>query len=207
MAKKGHLAWNKGKIEWRECKKCKNPIRSWRKYCSIICKTKDRMKPILLNKECVVCKNKFITNLSNKHKRCCSDGCAKIQSGKSKSGKNHPLYGRRYESKLKGKPRFEFRGENNPNWRGGSSKERSRLMGQVEYKLWRIAVFTRDNYVCQKCFTRGGKLQADHIKPWVLYPDLRYAIDNGRTLCIKCHRETETWGGRAIYKKVERILG
>ena len=35
---------------------------------------------------------------------------------------------------------------------------------------------------------------ADHVKPWALYPELRYDLDNGRTLCVPCHKKTETYG-------------
>lgn len=99
----------------------------------------------------------------------------------------------------------EFRakctGANRPNYKGGSGTERHQLMQRRDYVLWRVAVFTRDDYTCQLCGLRNqdglGKtvrLEADHIKPWSLYPDLRYAIDNGRTLCVDCHRQTDTWG-------------
>lgn len=40
---------------------------------------------------------------------------------------------------------------------------------------------------CSFCFI---EIEADHIKPWAYYPDLRYELDNGRTLCLKCHRKT-----------------
>jgi hypothetical protein len=94
-------------------------------------------------------------------------------------------------------------GENNPNWKGGISTENQLIRGSMEYKLWRESVFTRDNYTCVWCFKRGGwskeekrqiEIQADHIKPFASYPELRFAIDNGRTLCIDCHRTTDTWG-------------
>src|SRR2546430_7713032 len=78
--------------------------------------------------------------------------------------------------------------------RGGARQsERMKEMGRIEYRLWREAVFQRDNYTCIRCGTCGGKLQADHIKPWSKFPELRYAIDNGRTLCKPGHLSRKNW--------------
>lgn len=66
----------------------------------------------------------------------------------------------------------------------------------TRYILWRKEVFDRDGYTCQECGIRGGVLNADHIKSWAYYPELRFDRNNGRTLCIDCHRQTESWGGR-----------
>lgn len=76
------------------------------------------------------------------------------------------------------------------------------------YKAWRTLVFERDNYLCTEC--RDGnkkgrgesvKLHADHIKPFALYPELRFEVSNGRTLCVPCHIKTGTYGRGAIYRK------
>jgi 5-methylcytosine-specific restriction endonuclease McrA len=48
-------------------------------------------------------------------------------------------------------------------------------------------VFERDDYTCQICDQRGGYLQADHIKSWADFPELRFDLDNCRTLCMGCH--------------------
>lgn len=81
-------------------------------------------------------------------------------------------------------------GAKNPNWRGGKSRGRKAEMATTRYKEWRKAVFKRDDYKCQMCPKRGGYLQADHIKPWAYFPELRYDVNNGRTLCLSCHRKT-----------------
>ena len=56
------------------------------------------------------------------------------------------------------------------------------------YKEWRMAVFKRDQFQCQKCGTKGD-LQAHHIKPWKDCKRERYDVSNGITLCRKCHLE------------------
>lgn len=81
---------------------------------------------------------------------------------------------------------WHLRGEANPQFTGGR-RERNTEMGRYAYKQWRTEVFHRDGYTCQKCYTKGRRLNAHHIKPWAEYPDLRYDISNGITLCEHCH--------------------
>jgi 5-methylcytosine-specific restriction endonuclease McrA len=75
--------------------------------------------------------------------------------------------------------------------------------GSAADRDWRKAVFERDDYTCQLCFVRGGKLQADHIKPFKAFPELRLVLENGRTLCVGCHRKTETYGWSAYWRRPE----
>ena len=86
------------------------------------------------------------------------------------------------------------KGDKNGMWRGGVTPKNRRARGSIEYKEWRKAIFKRDDYTCQFCKVRGVTLHADHIKPFSLYPELRYEVSNGRTLCIACHRSTDTYG-------------
>ncbi len=88
-------------------------------------------------------------------------------------------------------------------WKGGVTEINKQLRTSMEYRLWREAVFTRDNYTCTWCLKKGGKLHADHIKSFSKYPTLRLAIDNGRTLCILCHQKTDTYGGKSNKKDYE----
>ena len=68
------------------------------------------------------------------------------------------------------------------------------LKGSSDYRNWRKSVFERDNFICQFCGQRGGILNADHIQSFTYFPELRFSIDNGRTLCRKCHVTKTNYG-------------
>ena len=118
----------------------------------------------------------------------------KMRNAKLKNPTKYWL-GKKRDPEMIEKMRNGLRGNKNA-WDGGKSTLNHLIRNSVEYKLWRTAVFQRDNHTCRFCGIRGGKLNADHIKPFALFPELRFAIDNGRTLCEMCHRSTETFGVR-----------
>lgn len=113
---------------------------------------------------------------------------------------------------------YEIKGEKNPMWQGGITKLSFAIKNLKEYKEWRENVFKRDNYTCQCCGRRskvGDKvfLECHHLKPFskilkdnnilnledaLKYEEL-FDIDNGQTLCKKCHKNTDTYGVNAKY--------
>ena len=55
---------------------------------------------------------------------------------------------------------------------------------------WRTNIYTRDNYTCQTCGgNQGGNLNAHHLNGWNAFPEQRFDLDNGVTLCTDCHKE------------------
>lgn len=96
-----------------------------------------------------------------------------------------------------------LRGKKNPNWQGGITPINESIRKSAQYKLWRRAVYERDGYRCVFCgvIGTGNNLHADHIKPFALFPELRFAIDNGRTLCVDCHKKTDTYGWKTYHAK------
>ena len=61
--------------------------------------------------------------------------------------------------------------------------------------IWRKSVFGRDDFTCQKCGdNKGGYLNAHHILPWSKFPEARFDVDNGVTLCRSCH-----WNYHRLY--------
>jgi 5-methylcytosine-specific restriction endonuclease McrA len=88
----------------------------------------------------------------------------------------------------------------------------------AEYKAWRKAVFERDGYTCVQCGDKSRRghsviLHADRIRPFAYYPELRFNLSNGRTLCVECHKKTETYSmnryrdGVGRFTTEERYLG
>lgn len=93
------------------------------------------------------------------------------------------------------------RGEKSHLWKGGIYPKNLLIRCSAEYSKWRQSVFKRDDWTCKSCGAKGIQLNADHIKPFSTHPELRFDINNGRTLCEPCHRQTDTYGGRVFKKR------
>lgn len=80
------------------------------------------------------------------------------------------------------------RGDQCHSYKDGKTAERRDLRFTMQYKRWRYDVYQRDKFTCQECATaRGGNLVAHHIKPFADFPELRFEVSNGLTLCETCH--------------------
>jgi Pyruvate/2-oxoacid:ferredoxin oxidoreductase delta subunit len=82
------------------------------------------------------------------------------------------------------------RGDKHYAWKGGTKYKKQGDRSTPEYRKWRLAVFTRDCFTCQICtvYLGGGNLEAHHLKSYADYPELRYDVDNGITLCHYHHQ-------------------
>lgn len=114
-----------------------------------------------------------------------------------KVGQPSPLKGKKnpkgsLAKRGSGNPNYGKFREKNPNWRGGSAIQD--LRKTQEYVQWRLAIFDRDGFACQGCREIGGRLEAHHIQKWADYPELRFELSNGITLCRDCHKKTENYG-------------
>ena len=96
------------------------------------------------------------------------------KNSESKRGKKNSMYGRR--------------GKLSPRYIHGKASEAKLEWGRSEWKEWRRKVFERDNFVCRICGKKGGTLNAHHIKKRSLFPELKYNVDNGITLCKSYHQ-------------------
>lgn len=126
-----------------------------------------------------------------------------LSGSKSKKGKHYSLLtefkkgmksiggmlGKKHTEEAKRKISESHKGNKAYQWKGGITPERNKIRSSIDYRLWKYAVFARDNFTCQKTGIRGGDLVAHHIQNFAQYPELRFAIDNGITLSEKAHRE------------------
>lgn len=79
------------------------------------------------------------------------------------------------------------KGNEHWNWKGGITSKNRLIRSSHKWKVWRKTVFERDNYTCQDCGSKGIYLHPHHIKPLKNYPKLAFEVNNGKTLCKKCH--------------------
>lgn len=118
---------------------------------------------------------------------------ARANMRRAHQGKPSPMEGKRHtlESRRKmseSAKRRGMKGAKHPRYQHGRFQVKHDLRRSSEYKWWRIQVFERDNYTCKKCGdSRGGNLRAHHIKPFAEYPERRFDVSNGLTLCHPCH--------------------
>ncbi len=108
-------------------------------------------------------------------------------SEQGKGNKHH--LGKHHSLEIRKKLSLMQKGENGSNWKGGITPLNKRLRYNIEFRLWREAVFARDNWTCQKYGIKGGELHPHHIQNFAQYPELRFAINNGITLSEKAHKE------------------
>ena len=162
---------------------------------------------------CKCGKKFFVKPYRAKIARFCSHHCREwkkyikdVASQRVWTAEQRKKCGRIWTIKEREKASILMQGEKSPLWRGGVSPLNRKIRYSLEYRLWRDAVFKRDDYTCIWCGdNKGGNLNADHIKRFSEFPELRFAIDNGRTLCVGCHRKTDNWGSRGLKGRKYKI--
>jgi 5-methylcytosine-specific restriction endonuclease McrA len=143
----------------------KNSIR----FCSRDCSNKSRIKP-RAKYICAHCGKEFerlSSQVNGKYDIYCSTECQNKGYGLRHRGENHHRY--------------------NPNL---TDEDRGKTTTTLEYIEWRKSVFKRDNYTCQCCGdSKGGNLNGHHLNSRDMYPQEKYDVNNGITLCDKCHKD------------------
>ena len=199
------------------CKTCNKEFKIYpyramtAKYCSRKCQSK---KVIII---CKTCNKEFevTRNRAGKAKFCSKSCKGKYQINqyadyffRDKHGLNHPLWGKKHKPESIEKMRAsapDRRGDKSPSWKGGVNTKNETIRKSKEYTEWRRIIFTRDNYTCQLCGKRGVSLEADHIKPFSLYPELRFELSNGQTLCQSCHSIKNSQDMKLIRREADHL--
>lgn len=191
----------------KECEFCKGQFQAYNKnriFCSKKCSGASRTeeKRIRNQRYCKFCKSPIS---GHQERICikCRHICTCIICGKKFKNPNKAKTCSKF---CRAKHYHNFQnGEKSHLWKGGKTTRVMIIRTSYQYKFWRTAVFERDDYTCQHCGQRGGKLNADHIKPFSQFPELVFDVNNGRTLCLDCHRKTPTWG-RGFIKSKTKLL-
>jgi hypothetical protein len=107
-------------------------------------------------------------------------------------------------------------GERCNSWKGGTTKLDKLIRESLNYKNWVSSCMTRDNWTCRTCNKRGIELQVHHLRPLsilikdnhimtiqdALNCDNLWDINNGVSLCLECHKQTDTYCGK-MFKKLK----
>lgn len=99
-------------------------------------------------------------------------------------------------------------GSNSNFWKGGITPIRNLIRELPEMHIWKGKIMKRDEYTCQECKVRGGKLEVHHIKSFsdiIITNNIKTIEDaknciglwqllNGEVLCKECHKLTDSFG-------------
>lgn len=154
-------------METRHCAKCGAAFVCRRtgttRYCSAACRWTD---PVLL------------AHRREKSKAAWADPAkaAKILAGIDSRSKDPAWLSAPHFQPEEASPRFKV---------GRPPNQRDR--GRYAAKKFRKLVLDRDGHTCQVCGSKHGRMFAHHIKSWDDFPELRYVLGNGQTMCKRCH--------------------
>ena len=82
------------------------------------------------------------------------------------------------------------RGEKSHFWKGGITEGNQIIRNSFKYAIWRNEIYKRDRWTCRMCGKKCGKdIIAHHLKLFSEFPELRFDVDNGITLCRSCHKK------------------
>ena len=139
--------------------------------------------------------------------------------GKHLSPRTEFKKGHKMSLQIREKISKTLEGENSYLWKGGITSLHCLLRRMDEYKLYRLNILRRDNYVCQECGAKDRKFHIHHIRAFaIILKDflqqysqfspiedketlVRLAItyepfwdmDNAITLCGICHKKTDNY--------------
>lgn len=178
----------------KRCRKCKKWLPT-----NLFCKDRTRhdgLSPLCSSKGCrkvlyrINTKGRISTFKGKKHTEEAKIKMSLSRKGKPSSKKGIPRTDKEKEAIRKGILKTQTYGKDNPNYIDGRADENMLRRKDSQYKAWRKIVFERDNYTCQHCGdNKGGNLNAHHIKSWGEFPEYRFDINNGITLCVPCHQK------------------
>lgn len=138
------------------------------------------------------CHSPEVRRLIGENTRRCLTGRPQTEELRKKRGDAHkgkpkPAWLRaKWSRALLGRLRPDLSGPNHYNWKGGTDPDRRGMDGKAW--RWAMAVKRRDQFTCQRCgLTSKSGMHAHHLWSFRDYPEKRYDVENGVTLCRRCH--------------------
>jgi hypothetical protein len=107
-----------------------------------------------------------------------------------KVGHKVGMTGKKHAIESKAKMRLAQLGEKSHMWRGGITPINELVRASRDLRMWRESVYKRDDKSCLACGNVSAKrYNAHHIYNFSRFPNLRFDVNNGVTLCKDCHSE------------------